>query len=306
MGNSAAERINAVASAEGGITRLAFARALGKGIDVDALLRQAGLSRMQIEDSDVRISVRSQVVFLDLVAKALDDDLLGFHLSQDFDLRMIGLLYYVFASSETLGEALGRVARYSSIVNEGFRVMVREGKEIDVILQSVGITRRLNRHQIEFWFVTFVRVCWEIARLRLTPNHVCCVHRRSLTSEMNNFFGCDIDFSAEIDQVTFSRASLGTNLASADPYLNKLLIKQYEDVLSHRKINRNAFALTVENAIVPLLPHGKANAKDVARKLGMSQRTLARHLASEGLTFVGMLKELRMDLAKRDLGDRHL
>jgi AraC-like DNA-binding protein len=86
-------------------------------------------------------------------------------------------------------------------------------------------------------------------------------------------------------------------LASADPYLNKLLIKQYEDVLSHRKMNQNAFALTVENAIVPLLPHGKANAKDVARKLGMSQRTFARHLASEGLTFVEMLKELRIDLA---------
>src|SRR6516225_6316764 len=261
---------------------------------------------MQIEDPHARINVRSQVVFLDLVAKALDDDLLGFHLSQDFDLRMIGLLYYVFASSETLGEALGRAARYSSIVNEGFRVTVREGKEIDVILQSVGIPRRLNRHQIEFWFVTFVRVCREIAKLRLTPNHVCFVHRRSLTSEMNNFFGCDIDFSAEIDRVTFSRAILDTSLASADPYLNKLLIKQYEDVLSHRKINRNAFALTVENAIVPLLPHGKANAKDVARKLGMSQRTLARHLASEGLTFVGMLKELRMDLAKRDLADRDL
>jgi AraC-like DNA-binding protein len=298
--------IHAVASAEGGITRLAFARALGKGVDVDALLRKAGLSRMQIEDPHARIHVRSQVVFLDLVAKALDDDLLGFHLSQDFDLRMIGLLYYVFASSETLGEALGRVARYSSIVNESFRVTVREGKEIDVILESVGIPRRLNRHQIEFWFVTFIRVCREIAKLRLTPNHVSFVHRRSLTSEMNNFFSCDIDFNAEIDQVTFPRSILGTNLASADPYLNKLLIKQYEDVLSHRKINRNAFALTVENAIVPLLPHGKANAKDVARKLGMSQRTLARHLASEGLTFVAMLKELRIDLAKRDLADRDL
>jgi AraC-like DNA-binding protein len=206
----------------------------------------------------------------------------------------------------TRGEALGRVARYSSIVNEGFRVTVREGKEIDVILQSVGIPRRLNRHQIEFWFVTFIRICREIAKLRLTPNHVCFVHRRSLTPEMNNFFGCDIDFSAEIDQVTFSRAILGTNLPSADPYLNKLLSKQYEDILSHRKINRNAFALTVENAIVPLLPHGKANAKDVAQKLGMSQRTFARHLASEGLTFVAMLKELRTDLAKRDLADRDL
>ena len=306
MRNFAAERLPALPSAEGGMTRLAFACALGKGVDVDALLRKAGLSRIQIEDPQVRISVRSQVVFLELVAKALDDDLLGFHLSQNFDLRMIGLLYYVLASSETLGEALGRVARYSSIVNEGFRVTVREGREINVVLESVGIPRRLNRHQIEFSFGIFIRACREITKRRLTANHVRFVHRRNLTSEMSSFFGGDVEFGADVDQVTFSRSILDIAVVSADPYLNKLLIKQYEDVLAHRKLNRNAFALTVENAIVPLLPHGKASATDVARKLGMSQRTLARHLASEGLTFVGMLKELRLDLAKRDLADRDL
>ena len=304
--DSRENRFDAAPSAEGRMTRLAFACALGKGVDVDALLRKAGLSRIQLEDPHVRISVRSQVVFLDLVAKALGDDLLGFHLSQNFDLRMIGLLYYVLASSETLGEALGRAARYSSIVNEGLRVTVREGKEIDVVLESVGVPRRLNRHQIEFSFATFIRACREITKLRLTPNHVSFVHRRSLPPEMSSFFGGDLEFGADVDQVTFSRSFLEITVVSADPYLNKLLIKQYEDVLAHRKLNRNAFALRVENAIVPLLPHGKANAKDVARKLGMSQRTLARHLASEGLTFVGMLKELRMDLAKRDLADRDL
>ena len=148
------------------MTRLAFACAQEKGADVDTSLRKADLSRTQIEDPHVRISVRSQVVFLDLVAKALDDDLLGFHLAQNFDLRMIGLLYYVLASSETLGEALGRAARYSSIVNEGFRVTVREGKEIHVVLESVGIPRRLNRHQIEFWSVTFIRACREMEMAR--------------------------------------------------------------------------------------------------------------------------------------------
>ena len=80
------------------MTRLAFACAQEKGADVDTLLRKADLSRIQIEDPHVRISVRSQVVFVDLVAKALGDDLFGFHLAQNFDLRMIGMLYYVLAS----------------------------------------------------------------------------------------------------------------------------------------------------------------------------------------------------------------
>src|SRR5215469_16697821 len=190
--------------------------------------KPVGLSRTQIEDPHVRISVRSQILFLDLVAEALGDDLLGFHLAQNFDLRMIGLLYYVLASSEILGEALGRAARYSSIVNEGFRATVRDGNEIDVVLESVGIPRRLNRHQIEFWSVTFIRACREITKRRLTANHVSFVHRRSLTSEMSSFFGGEVEFGADIDQVTFSRSLLGTAVTSADPYLNKLLIKQYE------------------------------------------------------------------------------
>src|SRR5437763_2092644 len=247
MRNSAAEHLDVVPSAEGGMTRLAFACALEKKIDVDGLLRKAGLSRTQIEDPDARISVRSQILFLDLIAKALDEPP-RISSVPNFDLRMIGLLYYVLASSETLGEALGRVARYSSIVNEGFRVTVREGKEIDVILESVGIPRRLNRHQIEFSFATFMRACREITKLRLTANHVRFIHRRSLPTEMNSFFGCEVEFGAEIDQMTLSRSILGTTVASAEPYLNKLWIKQYEDELSHRKLERNAFTLTVENA----------------------------------------------------------
>src|SRR5215469_13761100 len=202
--DSRENRFDAAPSAEGGMTRLAFACAQEKGADVDTLLGKAGLSRAQIEDPHVRISVRSQVLFLDLVAKALGDDLLGFHLAQNFDLRMIGLLYYVLASSETLGEALGRVARYSSIVNEGFRVTVREGNQIYVVLESVGVPRRLNRHQIEFSFATFILACREITKRRLTTNHVSFVHRRSLPSEMSSFFGGDVEFGTDVDHDAFA------------------------------------------------------------------------------------------------------
>ena len=38
----------------------------------------------------------------------------------------------------------------------------------------------------------------------------------------------------------------------------------------------------------------------------MSKRTLARRLASEGLTFARVLRHLRSDLAKRHLADRDL
>lgn len=55
-----------------------------------------------------------------------------------------------------------------------------------------------------------------------------------------------------------------------------------------------------------LLPHGKARKSEVARKLGLTQRTLARRLSSEGLTFSDLLQNLRIGLANRHLADKEL
>ena len=79
------------------MTRLAYARAKAAGIALDPLLKQAGLSAHQIEHPKTVIKVRDQIKFLDLVATALKDDFLGFHLAQTVDLRQLGPLYYVLA-----------------------------------------------------------------------------------------------------------------------------------------------------------------------------------------------------------------
>lgn len=91
------------------------------GINLDPLLSKAGLTVEQIDNRTIRVKARSQIKLLELAADALQDNLLGFHLAREYDLREIGLLYYVLASSEIMNEALHRVVRYSGIANEGIR-----------------------------------------------------------------------------------------------------------------------------------------------------------------------------------------
>jgi AraC-like DNA-binding protein len=62
----------------------------------------------------------------------------------------------------------------------------------------------------------------------------------------------------------------------------------------------------VENAVVPLLPHGRARAGEIARRLRFSQRTFARRLALEGLTFSEVVESLRRELAEQYLADSGL
>jgi Arabinose-binding domain of AraC transcription regulator, N-term len=99
MRNSDIRYTDTVPSAVGGITRFACEYAQERGIDVEALLQRSGLTAGQIEQPGVRLSVRSQIKFLELAARAFQDDFLGFHLAQKFELRAIGLLYYVLANA---------------------------------------------------------------------------------------------------------------------------------------------------------------------------------------------------------------
>ena len=112
-----------------------------------------------------------------------------------------------------------------------------------------------------------------------------------------SFFGCEIEFGSNVDEVVFPKTVNLMPIVSADPYLNNLLIQYCEEAISYRVANCATLRSNVENAIAPLLPHGKARANEIARRLGMSHRTLARWLSSEGVTFSGILDELKADLA---------
>ena len=290
----------------GGMTRLAYARAKAAGIALDPLLKQAGLAHHQIKDPRSAIKVRDQVNFLNIAAVALEDDLLGFHLAQTVDLRQLGPLYYVLASSETLIDALQRAARYSSIVNEGISLKCIDGKSVGISFHCVGIGRHLDTHQIECSMTALVRICRQLTGLRLLPNRVRLMHHRPRNAEFAKFFGDDIEFGATADDITFSNNIRQSPVVSADPYLNELLISYCEEAISYRPKTRASFRSRVENVIATLLPHGKAHASEIARELGVSQRTFARRLSEEGLTFSELLDSLRSDLANRHLADRDL
>jgi len=300
-------RLSTLPTATGGITRLAYEFAKRAGIDLSPILRKAGLEFREVQDGETRLAVSRQIEFLRLTADALGDPYLGFHLAQSPDLRALGLLFYIAASSDTLGEALQRAARYSTIVNEGVSLHCRAGPDIRVVFEYVGVARYLDRHQIEFLMTALIRVCRHLTGLRLMPSRVRIAHRRigPEDSQLAPYFGSNTVFGAKVDEVTFAGAT-DMPVTSADPYLNALLIKNCEQALAHRRLHPRAYRVAVVNAIAPLLPHGTVRASQVAARLGLSPRTLARRLAMEGVTFSQVLEGLRGDLARQYLSDRHL
>jgi AraC-like DNA-binding protein len=293
--------------AGGGLSRLAIARLESIGVPVTPLLRRVGLTPEQIADPEVRLSVRSQIALLDEVAIALKDDCLGFTLARDFDLREIGLLYYVMASSQTLGEALKRIARYSKVTNEALVFGYQEGNRLVISLTYAGVPRHSDRHQIEFCMFAVLRICRVLTGLNLVPQQFSISHYRSEgISGMMRFVGTKVEFGADTDEFALNTDARELPLTHSDPHLNKLLLKDCEAALAERKGDVSELRTRVDNAISSLLPHGRVLVGDVARSLGMGERTLTRKLSNEGLNFAKILQQLRRDLAVRYLRDRKL
>src|SRR5215475_6433490 len=293
--------------AGGGLSRLAFARLKSAGVPVAPLLKRVGLTPEVNADPEERLSVRSQVALLDEAASALKDDCLGFTLARDHDPREIVLLYYVMASSQTLGDGLKRVARYSRITNEALVVGYREGNRLLINLSYSGVARHADRHQIEFCMFGLLRICRLLTGQNLVPQHFSIAHHRSgSTSEMARFVGTEVKFAADRDELALNLDARELPLIHSDPYLNDLLLKHCEAALANRRGDKSQLRTRVENAISSLLPHGRVLVEDIARSLGMSERTLARKLSDEGLNFTEILQHLRRDLAVRYLDDRKL
>ena len=314
MSNESSQALNSeqglasIPTAQGGLSRLAIARLKGAGVPVAPLLRRVGLTPEVIADPEERLSVRSQIALLDEAAIALQDDCLGFTLACDFDPRALGLLYYVMASSQTLGDALKRVARYSQTTNEALVVRYQEGNRLIISLSYSGVPRHSDTHQIEFCMFAVLRICRVLTGQNLVPQHFWISHHRSGTtnSEMARFVGTAVEFGATADEFALNANAGELPLIHADPYLNNLLLKYCEAALADRRGDTSQLRTRVENAISSLLPHGRVLVEDVARSLGMSERTLARKLSDEGLNFTEILQQLRRDLAVRYFDDPKL
>jgi hypothetical protein len=126
MSYKQADRLSSIPTATGGIARLACERLREFGKDAGPILAQAGATAEQVYNDSIPLEVSKQIRILDLAAQELGDELLGFHLGCNFDLREIGLVYYVIASSERLADAIRNVERYTGIMNDGVRLHFRQ------------------------------------------------------------------------------------------------------------------------------------------------------------------------------------
>jgi AraC-like DNA-binding protein len=273
-----------------------------EGHEIDSILRDAGVSSEDLVDPTRRITIQTATRVWQAALREVPDP--------NFGLRAAVLV------QEGDADVLSCLTRSCSTLEEALRFMVQFGRLIDETLmcslrrESGGAFFSLGPRSIHY-----LPAVAEYANLRLVllgrrllggVHHLLEVrfaHRKPSDVKLHReLFRATLRFDQKEMGLLFESRALTAPIPSADPVLKGVLIAYAQQLLDAAS-PRLTTAQRVRDTLVDLLPSGFPSRAQVAQRLGISERALARSLVVEDTNFKALVDELRIELAFRHLQD---
>jgi AraC-like DNA-binding protein len=298
------ERIEMSASIGAFIVQAAALR----GVAPAELQRATGFDVAAGQDPDARISIEVEQALWEEAARRSGDDAFGLHSAESLRPGAFDVLDYAVRTAPTLRAALDRLVRYNRLIHDAavFSVVARgKSARIEHDFATGGAVQ--CRHSAEFTLGAVVVVSRQVTGAPIRPKAVEFRHGRPTSpgtlAEHIRLFGVQPSFANRVNAVEIAGDELDRVLPAADPALSKLIERHAEALLAALPQPSQGAADRVRHVLAAALGQGDATLATAAAKLKMSERSLQRKLADEGVTFDAMLDELRRDLALRYLAD---
>jgi AraC-like DNA-binding protein len=272
------------------------------GLDVAALLNEAGIDMMALRDPDSRFPTERVSLLWQVAVARSGNPAIGLVNPNVVKPASFDVLAYMMMSSPNLLGLLERVVRYVGIVSDAASLAVTEDHEgYRMILELFGGGEPVPRQRFEFDLVTILSFCRWVANRDLRP--LALELRFPPAADLRPYrdaFKCPLRFDAPANALLFARADVLSPLPTAHPVLEKVherLAGEYLQRLDHTQTSSRARA-----AIIRQLPDGEPRRTEIASSLGMSERTLQRRLEEEGTSFHHLMDDTRRELAQQYLG----
>jgi len=264
--------------------------------------RATDLTPEMIGDPEARVSPAQFCVAWAEAARLSGEPALALRIAESIPQGAFGVVEYVCRSAPTLHEALRQWVRYLGILDDSVEVgLVDLGA--DVAFRVIAESEAPAPASHELCFAMMLLNAQRVTGTRLRPSAVRFTHRvpAAVLGRYRELFGADVRFGATRTELVFAKTALDTPLTTADPNLHAILLPTAEE-----KLGRSAAGppLTdqVRRALRVALSSDDAQLVGVARRLGMTARSLQRRLQDEGTSFQSLRDETRRTLADRYLG----
>lgn len=277
--------------------------AVASGVAREELERVTGFSADRARDPDARIPIEQETALWDEAARLAGDADFGLHTAERLRPGMFDVLDYVVRTAPTPREALERLARYNRLEHDAAVFALIDRGNVTRVEHRLGAVAQ-SRHAAELTIASLVVIGGQIAGASLPPLAVELRHAApASTAEHVRVFGVLPRFGAEVNAIEWEARLLARPNPAADPVLGQLVMRHAEALLAARPAPATTYVERVRQLVVAQLGSGTATLPAIAKRLGMSERSLQRRLSAEQSTFDAVIDDVRRELALRYLAD---
>jgi AraC-like DNA-binding protein len=266
------------------------------GGDPDAALRRAGLRPAVVREQDQLIDALTAGRLLEEAASITGCENFGLRMAQSRQVSNFGVVSLLLLHQPTLRKVLSTLIEHVHMLNESLVIHMDDANGVVVLREEFTLPDALPQ-SMELAIGVLFRTCNLLLHEQWRPLQVCFSHPAPCNTGLHRqMFRCRVEFDADFNGIVFRTEDLDAPNPLADP----VLVRYAKTMVDTTQQGRQAsVGQQVRKAIYLMLPSGNATCICVAQGLGRSVRTLQRELDGEGLSFTGLLQEVRSDLARR-------
>ncbi len=265
------------------------------GLDAEAVLRRAGLPLNLFDGGGSWISVGDFYALFDATEAEAGGPDVAVRAGAVLSAELFDPAYFAAICTPDLTTALTRLSEHMQLVGPFLLDVKTSAAETTAryrCKQRPDVARVLGLSQLAF----MVALARRATRHEMVPRSVTVIGPADDLGACAEFFGCDV-VSGDAYEVTFGAFD------ARRPFLtrNDEMWETFQPGLRRRAAEAGEFRSVsdeVAEALLVLLPSGRAALSDVASSLGIGGRTLQRRLAAEDTSWLDVLNTTRERLAR--------
>ncbi len=275
-----------------------------QGVDINNLLREAGLPQSQLVNPNQRIDVSQMTQLWQAASRLTGDPCFTLRLADHAQADMFSGFGLAIVFSDTIGDAIRKTCRYSTVASSAANLEAAPGAN-DTLEVIFRLHTPVAGEALEAFMACGGRILKQISQRRFKPAQVHFCHDKSKYQErFEEFFEAPVFFNASVYKFVLDKETLDLPCYQSNPDLARSIESWMAEYLA--TIESPPLAAKVRQLLLENITDGVLDQVAVADKLAMSTRALQRGLQQDGLSFRELLDNTRRDLAQKFLGQQEL
>lgn len=272
------------------------------GCEPEAILDAVGLTPAHFEDADYTISYALADKLLAQCTRATGCEHFGLLVGSRAGGSHLGVAGYMLHCAPNVGTALRDLTYHLDLHDRGGIPTLTTSGNVTLFgyaihYNEVTVPAQIHDLAVAVGCNIMRKLCGE----HWNPNEVLLSRRQPTdTAPYQRFFRAPVRFDADQNAVVFPNRWLNRALPGADPLLHRHFMKEADTL---RMQHAAGLVEELRKALRNGMESHASSLNEVARQLGLHERTLNRRLKAEGTTFHHELEAVRYAVARHLLSE---